>query len=102
MEEEEKGVLDYSSEPLMVDGNFHKSILSSIARARSAIKKLMMGVGKDLSMVVAATDPGCHIPYCLSKRSSIACSTNNTNTLGHSIEPVEIASRLSTSANLGR
>ncbi|GJW53834.1 alpha-glucan water dikinase 1, chloroplastic-like protein isoform X1 [Tanacetum coccineum] len=40
MDEEEQVVLDYSSDPLMVDGNFQKSILSSIARAGDAIEKL--------------------------------------------------------------
>lgn len=51
MDEEEKVVLDYSSDPLMVDGNFQKSILSSIARAGDAIEKLY-GSPQDIEGVV--------------------------------------------------
>ncbi|XP_042753569.1 alpha-glucan water dikinase, chloroplastic isoform X1 [Lactuca sativa] len=63
MDEEEKVVLDYSSDPLMVDGNFQKSILSSIARAGDAIEKLygspqdIEGVVRDGKIYVVQTRP---------------------------------------------
>ncbi|CAB4264327.1 unnamed protein product [Prunus armeniaca] len=63
MDEEEKVVLDYSSDPLMVDGNFRKSILSSIARAGSAIEELygspqdIEGVIRDGKLYVVQTRP---------------------------------------------
>ncbi|KAK9047957.1 hypothetical protein SSX86_033081 [Deinandra increscens subsp. villosa] len=52
MDEEEKVVLDYSSDPLMTDGSFQKSILSSIARAGDAIEKLYGGSPQDIEGVV--------------------------------------------------
>ncbi|KAI3779441.1 hypothetical protein L2E82_09160 [Cichorium intybus] len=63
MDEEEKVVLDYSSDPLMVDGNFQKSILASIARAGDAIEKLygsaqdIEGVVRDGKIYVVQTRP---------------------------------------------
>ncbi|XP_057948829.1 alpha-glucan water dikinase, chloroplastic [Malania oleifera] len=52
VDEEEKVVLDYSSDPLIVDGNFRQSILSSIARAGSAIEELY-GSPQDIEGVVS-------------------------------------------------
>lgn len=52
MDEEEKVVIDYSSDPLIIDGNFQKSILSSIARAGSAIEELY-GSPQDIEGVVS-------------------------------------------------
>ncbi|KAJ0678495.1 putative alpha-glucan, water dikinase [Helianthus annuus] len=63
MDEEEKVVLDYSSDPLMTDGSFQKSILSSIARAGDAIEKLygspqdIEGVVRDGKIYVVQTRP---------------------------------------------
>ncbi|TQD83177.1 hypothetical protein C1H46_031282 [Malus baccata] len=63
MDEEEKVVVDYSSDPLMVDGNFRKTILSSIARAGSAIEELygspqdIEGVIRDGKLYVVQTRP---------------------------------------------
>lgn len=63
MDEEEKVVLDYSSDPLMIDGNFRQSILSSIARAGSAIEELygspqdIEGVIRDGKVYVVQTRP---------------------------------------------
>ncbi|QHO03122.1 Alpha-glucan water dikinase [Arachis hypogaea] len=63
MDEEEKVVLDYSSDPLITDGNFRQSILSSIARAGSAIEKLygspqdIEGVIRDGKLYVVQTRP---------------------------------------------
>jgi alpha-glucan,water dikinase len=63
MDEEEKVVLDYTSDPLIVDGNFQKSILSSIARAGMEIEKLygsaqdIEGVIKDGKVFVVQTRP---------------------------------------------
>ncbi|PON44874.1 Pyruvate, phosphate dikinase [Parasponia andersonii] len=63
MDEEEKVVLDYSNDPLMVDGNFQHSILSSIARAGSAIEELygsaqdIEGVIRDGKLYVVQTRP---------------------------------------------
>lgn len=63
MDEEEKVVLDYSSDPLMIDGSFQKSILSSIARAGDAIEKLygspqdIEGVVRDGKIYVVQTRP---------------------------------------------
>nr|XP_043613595.1 alpha-glucan water dikinase, chloroplastic-like [Erigeron canadensis]XP_043613596.1 alpha-glucan water dikinase, chloroplastic-like [Erigeron canadensis]XP_043613597.1 alpha-glucan water dikinase, chloroplastic-like [Erigeron canadensis] len=63
MDEEEKVVLDYSSDPLMVDVNFQKSILSSIAQAGDAIEKLygspqdIEGVVRDGKIYVVQTRP---------------------------------------------
>lgn len=63
MDEEDKVVLDYSSDPLMVDGKFRHSILSSIARAGSAIEELygsaqdIEGVIRDGKVYVVQTRP---------------------------------------------
>ncbi|QHO59289.1 Alpha-glucan water dikinase [Arachis hypogaea] len=63
MDEEEKVVLDYSSDPLITDGNFRQSILSSIARAGSAIEELygspqdIEGVIRDGKLYVVQTRP---------------------------------------------
>ncbi|KAM1102978.1 hypothetical protein ACFX19_011736 [Malus domestica] len=63
MDEEEKVLVDYSSDPLMVDGNFRKTILSSIARAGSAIEELygspqdIEGVIRDGKLYVVQTRP---------------------------------------------
>lgn len=63
MDEEDKVVLDYSSDALIVDGNFRQSILSSIARAGSAIEELygspqdIEGVVKDGKIYVVQTRP---------------------------------------------
>lgn len=51
MDEEEKVVLDYSSDPLITDDNFRHSILSSIAHAGSAIEELY-GSPQDIEGVV--------------------------------------------------
>eukprot|EP00262_Sarcandra_glabra_P002082 TRINITY_DN1233_c0_g1_i1.p1 TRINITY_DN1233_c0_g1~~TRINITY_DN1233_c0_g1_i1.p1 ORF type:complete len:1466 (+),score=298.47 TRINITY_DN1233_c0_g1_i1:171-4568(+) len=63
MDEEEKVVLDYSSDPLIIDENFRNSILSSIARAGSSIEELygspqdIEGVVKDGKIFVVQTRP---------------------------------------------
>ncbi|KAK1552116.1 hypothetical protein Q3G72_010601 [Acer saccharum] len=63
MDEEEKVELDYTSDPLITDGNFRKSILSSIARAGSAIEELygsaqdIEGVVRDGKIYVVQTRP---------------------------------------------
>ncbi|THG07079.1 hypothetical protein TEA_023732 [Camellia sinensis var. sinensis] len=63
MDEEEKIVLDYSSDPLIIDANFRQSILSSIARAGNAIEELygspqdIEGVVKDRKIYVVQTRP---------------------------------------------
>lgn len=63
MDEEEKVVLDYSSDPLATDGKFRHSILSSIAKAGSAIEDLygspqdIEGVVKDGKIFVVQTRP---------------------------------------------
>ncbi|XP_058088674.1 alpha-glucan water dikinase, chloroplastic [Magnolia sinica] len=63
MDEEKKVVLDYLSDQLIIDGNFRKSILSSIARAGSAIEELygspqdIEGVVKDEKIFVVQTRP---------------------------------------------
>ncbi|KAF8378257.1 hypothetical protein HHK36_029596 [Tetracentron sinense] len=63
MDEEEKVVLDYSSDPLIIDSNFRNSILSSIAHAGSAIEELygspqdIEGVVKDGKIFVVQTRP---------------------------------------------
>ncbi|KVH97811.1 ATP-grasp fold, subdomain 1, partial [Cynara cardunculus var. scolymus] len=60
---EEKVVLDYTSDPLLVDVNFQKSILSSIARAGDSIEKLygtpqdIEGVVRDGKIYVVQTRP---------------------------------------------
>nr|XP_023898560.1 alpha-glucan water dikinase, chloroplastic [Quercus suber] len=63
MDEEDKVVLDYSSDPLIIDGNFRHSILSGIARAGSAIEELygspqdIEGVIRDGKVYVVQTRP---------------------------------------------
>lgn len=63
MDEEEEVVLDYSSDALFTDSNFRSSILSSIARAGSAIEELygsaqdIEGVVKDGKIYVVQTRP---------------------------------------------
>lgn len=63
MDEEEEVVLDYTSDPLIMDSNFRQSILSSIARAGSAIEELygspqdIEGVVKDGKIYVVQTRP---------------------------------------------
>lgn len=63
MDEEEKVVLDYVSDPLIMDNNFRDSILSSIARAGHAIEELygspqdIEGVVKDGKIFVVQTRP---------------------------------------------
>lgn len=63
MDEEEKVVLDYSSDKLMTDGSFRQSILSSIARAGNIIEELygsdqdIEGVIKDGKVYVVQTRP---------------------------------------------
>ena len=63
IDEEERVVLDYSSDPLINDGNFQQSILSSIARAGNAIEELygspqdIEGVIRDGKVYVVQTRP---------------------------------------------
>lgn len=63
MDKEDKVVLDYSSDPLIIDGNFRHSILSGIARAGSAIEELygspqdIEGVIRDGKVYVVQTRP---------------------------------------------
>ncbi|XP_044491919.1 alpha-glucan water dikinase, chloroplastic isoform X2 [Mangifera indica] len=63
MDEEEKVLLDYSSDPLIMDGNFRQSILSSIARAGHEIEELygspqdIEGVIKEGKLYVVQTRP---------------------------------------------
>lgn len=63
MDEEEKVVLDYSSDPLITDENFRRRILSGIARAGSAIEELygspqdIEGVIRDGNVYVVQTRP---------------------------------------------
>ena len=63
MDEEEKVMLDYSSDKLITDGSFRQSILSSIARAGSAIEELygspqdIEGVVRDGKVYVVQTRP---------------------------------------------
>ncbi|KAM7250917.1 hypothetical protein ACFE04_022800 [Oxalis oulophora] len=63
MDEEEKRVLDYTNDPLIIDGNFQKTILSSIAKAGMEIEKLygspqdIEGVIKDGKVFVVQTRP---------------------------------------------
>ncbi|XP_065873488.1 alpha-glucan water dikinase, chloroplastic [Euphorbia lathyris] len=51
MDEEEKVVIDYASDPLMTDHSFRQSILAAIARAGSAIEELY-GTPQDIEGVV--------------------------------------------------
>lgn len=63
MDEEEKVVLDYSADPLIIDGNFRQSILSRIAQAGNAIEELygspqdIEGVVRDGKIYVVQTRP---------------------------------------------
>ncbi|KAA8529608.1 hypothetical protein F0562_034292 [Nyssa sinensis] len=63
MDEEDKVVVDYSSDPLIIDLNFRQSILSSIARAGNAIEELygspqdIEGVVRDGKIYVVQTRP---------------------------------------------
>ncbi|XP_026405080.1 alpha-glucan water dikinase, chloroplastic-like [Papaver somniferum] len=63
MDEEEKVVVDYSTDPLIMDSNFRNKILSSIARAGHAIEELygsaqdIEGVVKDGKIYVVQTRP---------------------------------------------
>ncbi|CAM8982027.1 unnamed protein product [Rhodiola kirilowii] len=63
MDEEEKVVLDYASDPLIVDKDFRKSILCQIAKAGSAIEDLygspqdIEGVVRDGKIYVVQTRP---------------------------------------------
>lgn len=63
MDEEEKVVLDYSSDPLITDEQFRRRILSGIARAGSAIEELygspqdIEGVIRDGNVYVVQTRP---------------------------------------------
>lgn len=63
MDEEEQVVLDYSSDPLITDGNFRQKILSSIARAGNVIEELygspqdIEGVIRDGKLYVVQTRP---------------------------------------------
>ncbi|XP_072983787.1 alpha-glucan water dikinase, chloroplastic isoform X1 [Typha latifolia] len=63
MDEEEKVVLDYTSDRLITDGSFRNSILSSIAQAGSAIEELygspqdIEGVVRDGKIFVVQTRP---------------------------------------------
>nr|XP_011464043.1 PREDICTED: alpha-glucan water dikinase 1, chloroplastic isoform X2 [Fragaria vesca subsp. vesca]XP_011464044.1 PREDICTED: alpha-glucan water dikinase 1, chloroplastic isoform X2 [Fragaria vesca subsp. vesca] len=63
MDKEEEVVLDYSSDPLVTDGNFQKKILSSIAHAGNAIEELyglpqdIEGVIRDGKLYVVQTRP---------------------------------------------
>ncbi|KAE9597974.1 hypothetical protein Lal_00029603 [Lupinus albus] len=63
MDEEDKVVLDYSSDKLIIDGSFRQSILSSIAGAGSAIEELygspqdIEGVIRDGKVYVVQTRP---------------------------------------------
>ncbi|GAB2280495.1 hypothetical protein Dimus_015122 [Dionaea muscipula] len=63
MDEEERVVLDYSSDPLINNGNFRQPLLSSIARAGNIIEELygspqdIEGVVKDGKIYVVQTRP---------------------------------------------
>jgi alpha-glucan,water dikinase len=63
MDEEDEVVLDYTTDPLIVDSEFRKSILSSIAWAGHAIEALygspqdVEGVVKDGKIFVVQTRP---------------------------------------------
>ena len=74
MDEEDKVVLDYSSDPLIIDGNFRHSVLSGIARAGSAIEELygypqdIEGVIRDGKVYVVQTRP--QMWTCINKNNS--------------------------------
>ena len=63
MDEEERVVVDYSSDQLIIDQKFRQTILSSIARAGSAIEELygspqdIEGVVRDGKIYVVQTRP---------------------------------------------
>ncbi|KAK4358258.1 hypothetical protein RND71_023868 [Anisodus tanguticus] len=63
MDEEDKVVIDYSSDQLITDGNFRQTILSNIARAGNAIEELygspqdIEGVVRDGKIYVVQTRP---------------------------------------------
>ena len=63
MDEEDKVVLDYTTDPLITDDSFQKKILSDIARAGDAIEKLygtpqdIEGVIRDGKLYVVQTRP---------------------------------------------
>lgn len=63
MDEEEEVVLDYTSDPMIMDPAFCKSILCSIAKAGNAIEELygspqdIEGVIKDGKIFVVQTRP---------------------------------------------
>ena len=63
MDEEDKVVLDYTTDPLITDESFQKKILSDIARAGDAIEKLygtpqdIEGVIRDGKLYVVQTRP---------------------------------------------
>ena len=63
MDKEEKVVLDYSSDPLIIDGEFQQTILSGIAGAGNAIEELygspqdIEGVVRDGKIYVVQTRP---------------------------------------------
>lgn len=63
MDEEEKRTIDYSSDPLVVDHNFRRSILSKIAQVGHAVEELygspqdVEGVVKDGEIYVVQTRP---------------------------------------------
>lgn len=63
MDEEEEVVIDYSSDPLVIDAGFRQKILSSIARAGSEIEELygspqdIEGVIRDGNVFVVQTRP---------------------------------------------
>ncbi|KAL6007085.1 hypothetical protein ACLOJK_032581 [Asimina triloba] len=72
MDEEEKVALDYSSDPLVTDSNFCKSILSSIAKAGSAIEELY-GSPQDIEGVVKEGKlfvPAFSHPRCISTETT--------------------------------
>ncbi|CAN4124012.1 unnamed protein product [Withania somnifera] len=63
MDLEEKVIMDYSSDPLITDGNFRQTILSNIARAGNVIEELygspqdIEGVVRDGKIYVVQTRP---------------------------------------------
>lgn len=63
MDKEEEVVLDYTTDPLIIDSSFRNSILSSIARTGYAIEELygspqdIEGVVKDGKIYVVQTRP---------------------------------------------
>ncbi|KAK7818574.1 alpha-glucan water dikinase [Quercus suber] len=86
MDEEDKVVLDYSSDPLIIDGNFRHSILSGIARAGSAIEELygspqdIEGVIRDGKVYVVQTRPQM---FYLAIIKDIDCHPSDRNLIIH-------------------